>query len=53
MTEAPWCIEQGHEPKHDADSFCAMTWELGITREDNPDEWRELKRLMRRERDAR
>ena len=48
MSGQPWCIEQGHDPKpsHDAGSFCAMTWELGITKEDNPDEWRELKRLV-------
>lgn len=24
-----------------------LAWELGITREDNPDEWRELSRLTR------
>lgn len=24
-----------------------LAWEMGITREDNPDEWRELSRLTR------
>jgi hypothetical protein len=50
MTESnrPWCIEQGHKPNplHTAAGFCAMTWELGITKEDNPEEWRECKRLF-------
>lgn len=46
-----WCIDQGHvpNPKHGATSFCAVAWELGITREDNPDEWAELKALMKAE----
>jgi hypothetical protein len=45
----PWCEESGHKPnpKHGPDSFCALAWELGITKEDNPDEWRELKRLTK------
>lgn len=28
--------------------FAQMAWELGLYREDNPDEWKELKRLTRK-----
>jgi hypothetical protein len=31
----------------DHTGFAQEAWELGIYREDNPDEWRELKRLTR------
>lgn len=45
----PWCTDRGHSPKqaHGPDSICAVAWELGITKEDNPDEWRELKRVIK------
>jgi len=45
----PWCVERGHAPNdnHTAGGFCAMAWELGITREDNPEEYWELKRLYK------
>ena len=44
----PWCEDSGHapNPKHDPNSFCALAWEAGITQDDNPDEWAELKRLV-------
>jgi hypothetical protein len=47
-TNRPWCVETGHapNPKHDTQSVCALAWEMGITPEDNEDEYRELKRLV-------
>lgn len=45
----PWCVARGHAPndKHTATGFCAMAWELGITKEDNPEDWAELKSVTK------
>jgi hypothetical protein len=47
--QAEWCEWNGHSANktHGPSSVCALAWEMGITREDNPDEFRELKRLVR------